>query len=92
MDIMPLILIFLKSLFPFSEMEGFYLKDISILIQGILQGYSQSISEIAEDSTVNVHRTTLSRFLSEHDEFFAGIKKKLQALLLENPFNTLVID
>ena len=36
MDIMPFILNFLKSFFPFSEMEGFYLKDISILIQGIL--------------------------------------------------------
>jgi hypothetical protein len=92
MDIMPLILIFLKSLFPFSEIEEFYLKDISILIQGILQGHSQSISEIAQNSTVNVHRTTLSRFLSEHDEFFAGIKRKLQALLLENPSKTLVVD
>lgn len=91
MDIMPFILNFLKSFFPFSEIEEFYLKDMAILIQGILQGKLQ-ISRIAESSMVKIHRTTLSRFLSDHDEFFKEIKVRFQALLLKKSTKTLVVD
>lgn len=90
MDIMPFILNFLKSFFPFSEIEEFYLKDMAILIQGILQGKLQ-ISRIAESSMVKIHRTTLSRFLSDHDEFFKEIKVRFQALLLKRSTKTLVV-
>ncbi len=89
---MPFILNFLKSLFPFSDIEEFYLKDTAILIQGILEGYSQSISGIAEHSLVKIERTTLTRFLSKHEEFFKRMKEKLQALLFERGERTFVVD
>ena len=92
MNIMPFILNFLKSLFPFSDTEEFYLKDTAILIQGILEEYSQSISLIAEHSLIEIHRTTLSRFLSEHDEFWKEMKKRFQGLLFDKGEKTLVVD
>ena len=92
MNIMPFILNFLKSLFPFADVEEFYLKDMAILIQGILEGYSQSISAIAEHSLIKIHRTTLSRFLNEHDEFWKEMKKRFQVLLFDKGEKTLVVD
>ena len=73
-------------------MEEFYLKNMAILIQGILKGYSQSISAIAEHSLIKIHRTTLSRFLNEHDEFWKEMKKRFQVLLFDKGEKTLVVD
>ena len=73
-------------------MEEFYLEDMAISIQGILEGYSQSISAIAEHSLIKIHRTTLLRFLNEHDEFWKEMKKRFQVLLFDKGEKTLVVD
>ena len=41
---------------------------------------------------IKIHRTTLSRFLNEHDEFWKEMKKRFQVLLFDKGEKTLVVD
>jgi len=53
----------------FSSIEAFYLKDILIFVQGILEPGHTSISSIARDPLNNVAHTTLTRFVNGHPDF-----------------------
>ncbi|HOF24611.1 MAG TPA: hypothetical protein PLB79_08655, partial [Thermotogota bacterium] len=58
----------------FDSIEGFYLKNFLILIQGLLTNSYTSISAIAADEHYGVSHTTLFRFLQSHEEFWVTMK------------------
>jgi len=64
----------------FDSIEGFYLKNFLILIQGLLTNSYTSISAIAADEHYGVSHTTLFRFLQSHEEFWVTMKNLLFSL------------
>ena len=66
----------------FSSIEAFYLKNILILIQGILEPGHTSISSIARDPLNNVAHTTLTRFVNGHPDFWNNLEKLIQGYSL----------
>ncbi len=68
----------------FSSIEAFYLKNILILIQGILEPGHRSISSIARDSLNNVAHTTLTRFINGHPDIWKNLEKLIQKIALSN--------
>ena len=76
MTIVPLIRQVVQERFGpfFDSIEGFFLKNFLILIQGLLTNSYTSISAIAADEHYGVSHTTLFRFLQSHEEFWATMK------------------
>ncbi len=75
----------------FSSIEAFYLKDILILIQGILEPGHNSISSIARDPLNNVAHTTLTRFVNGHPDFWNNLEKLIQKVILSTSSDKMIL-
>jgi len=65
----------------FQNIAEFYLKDILILVQGLISERCNSISKIAENPLNKRAHTTLTRFLNHHDTFWREMEKRFQAVI-----------
>ena len=75
----------------FSSIEAFYLKDILILIQGILELGHHSISSIARDPLNKVAHTTLTRFVNGHPNFWKNFEKLIQKVILSTSSEKMIL-
>jgi len=75
----------------FSSIEAFYLKDILILIQGMLELGHRSISSIARDPLNKVAHTTLTRFVNGHPNFWKNLEKLIQEVILSTSSEKMIL-
>ncbi len=75
----------------FSSIEAFYLKDILILIQGILELGHHSISSIARDPLNKVAHTTLTRFFNGNPNFWKNLEKLIQKVILSTSSEKMIL-
>ena len=94
MNIMPSISKITKSIFSslFENVESFYFKDTLMLVQGILAGRGKSINSIATHVLSGVSRSTLTRFLNAHDEFFERMKDIFEGYVQRTNEDVYVLD
>lgn len=65
----------------FENIATFYLKDILILVQGLISERCDSISKIAQNPLNKRAHTTLTRFLNHHDTFWTEMEKRFQEVI-----------
>jgi len=65
----------------FENIMTFYLKDMLILIQGLISERCDSISKIANNPLNKRAHTTLTRFLNHHDTFWNEMEKRFQEVI-----------
>jgi|GEM_PF-280200 len=83
MNILTSIEAFVKYYFGeyFENIMTFYLKDMLILIQGLISERCDSISKIANNPLNKRAHTTLTRFLNHHDTFWNEMEKRFQEVI-----------
>ncbi|MEA1883562.1 MAG: transposase [Thermotogota bacterium] len=77
----------------FENISAFYLKNILILVQGLLSARHDSISKIAENPLNKRAHTTLTRFLNTHNVFWSEMEKLFQeAIRVPSSKRVLIAD
>ena len=62
----------------FESLPEFYLKNFSVLVQGLISNEYDSISKIASCPLNSMSHSTLTRFLSSYEEFWKELEKVFQ--------------
>ena len=79
----------------FDNIEEFYYKNTSAIVQGILSRQHSSISSIAKDKLIGLSHSTLTRFVNGHKEFWDALRNKINANIFKDVRNKpflLVVD
>jgi len=69
---------------------AFYLRNLLILVQGLISERCDSISKIAQNPLNKRAHTTLTRFLNQHDTFWTEMEKRFQEVI-QCPGSTRVV-
>ena len=74
----------------FENIAAFYLRNLLILVQGLISERCDSISKIAQNPLNKRAHTTLTRFLNQHDTFWTEMEKRFQEVI-QCPGSTRVV-